>query len=405
MSTSVFSGTRIWCRGLGLGLLTSIFAAASLNAQVIRKSLSGELGEGFITSAELTLPAEAASGRRYPAVLLIHGASPADMDFTVVHADSSRSHILRDIADGLAAQGIVTLRYNKRWVKGSGDFDMQGFMRTDLQGLTADARTMLDSLRSQENVDLSRVFVWGWSEGSAVAAQIAAHDSDIAGVIAHGPVVTSFSSTLSSQVRRVGAPYLMTYALADSTVDLAAILSAENGNAGMLARSHVTLALNPFALQRGERELNAFIDADSNGRIHIYDELVAAYESMMSGGPAMGHYSDDRALPGWLQMADSVKVPVLFLHGTEDANISVDDAFTLARALCQKNDSAKAVVIYSGLGHSLGRATSIIDDDFRTVDPAPIADAARWISSGQVATQTGRVVHPHTGASGCVAAP
>jgi uncharacterized protein len=358
----------------------SAFAAGSTAAaqpgasDVVRERFAAQLGDGFVTEAEYVRPAQATQA--LPAVLLLHGASPADLDFTIVRGDGDTSRVLRDIAEALAGAGIASVRYHKRWVTGPGAFDMQGYFRTDLHGLLADARTMLDSLRTRHGVDPSRLFVWGWSEGSTLAAQFAAHDT-VAGVIAHGPVVRPFHETLGGQFARVGVPYLLRFAAADSTLDLEAITRAERGSGGMLARGHAMLMLDPMALQRGERRLNSLMDADSSGRIHVTREGQALYERFYADGPMLGMYASARALPVWRWMADSARAPVLVLHGEEDANIAVGDARALASQV--QDNAAFTVRIYPGLGHSLGKSEDPISDDFRRIDPAPLADAAHWI--------------------------
>jgi len=364
----------------GLRLATAVtFAGNTAVAQpatpdLVRERFAAQLGDGFVTEAEYVRPAHAAQA--LPAVLLLHGASPADLDFTIVRGDGDTSRVLRDIAEALARAGIASVRYHKRWVTGPGAFDLQGYFRTDLHGLLADARTMLDSLRTRRGVDPTRLFVWGWSEGSALAAQFATHDA-VAGVIAHGPVVRPFHETLGGQFARVGVPYLLRYAAADSTLDLEAVTRAERGTGGLLARSHAMLMLDPMALQRGERRLNAMMDADSSGRIHVTREGQALYERFYSDGPMLGMYASARALPVWQVMADSVRAPVLVLHGEADANIAVDDARALAAQV--EGNALYTVRIYPGLGHSLGQSENPIADDFRRVDASPLADAARWI--------------------------
>ncbi len=370
--------------------------------EVQRIALRGTLGAGFTTTAELTLPA--VRDGRVPAVLLVHGATPADMDFTVARSGADTTRLFREIADSLAARGIATLRYHKRWVSSAGKFDVAKFYATDLHMLLADARTMLDTLRARPEIDPRRVVVWGWSEGSAIVAQLAAHDTTLAGVIAHGPVVRPFGETLRGQFARVGVPYLLRFAAADSTMDLDAITRAERGDGGLLVRSHAAMLVDPFALQRGERKLNAYVDRDSSGRIHVVNEAqrVAA---MTFQGPMLGMYADGRALPGWRIMADSVHIPILVLHGEADANIGVADARELATLLCGRPDAT--VHIYPRLGHSLGAAVDAVHDDFRSIDSAPIRDAARWITAQRPAADRAerpRGVRRGTPGSGCAAA-
>lgn len=342
---------------------------------VIRERFTMTLGEGFVTTAEYVRPARAAVPM--PAVLLVHGATPADLDFTIERRAGDTTRVLRDIAEGLAQAGIASLRYNKRWVSGPGEVNMAGFMRTDLQALLADARTMLGALRDRSGVDTSRIYVWGWSEGSAIVTQLAAQNTGVAGVIAHAPVYGAFHETLGTQFERIGLPYLLEYADADSTLTLDALTRAEQGSGGLLARSQASMLLDPFALQRGVRRLSPLVDTDSSGRIHLERDALAVVRRFFTDGPMLGMYSSARALPGLLVMLDSITVPLLVLHGDADANIDIAEARSF-NALVQGREGVR-VLLYERLGHSLGFAEDALRDDFRSVDPRPIRDAAAWI--------------------------
>ena len=168
-------------------------AASAQQPAVVRQRLQVTLGGEFVTEAEYTRPANVRGP--VPAVLLVHGSTPADMDFTMARRGNDTVVVLREIADSLARHGIAAIRYHKRWVSGPGRVDFAKFAATDLQALAADARTMLGALRAQPGVDTTRVYAWGWSEGSAIVSRLAADDAPLAGVIAHGPVVGSFSGT------------------------------------------------------------------------------------------------------------------------------------------------------------------------------------------------------------------
>jgi uncharacterized protein len=69
----------------------------------------------------------------------------------------------------------------------------------------------------------------------------------------------------------------------------------------------------------------------------------------------------------------------LILQGENDANTSADGARDLDKAL--KN--AHTLKLYPNLGHSLGKASSLIDDRFRPMDAQPIQDVVDWLEFQQ----------------------
>lgn len=114
----------------------------------------------------------------FPAVVLVQGSGPNDRDETVL-ADKP----FKDLAGGLASQGIAVLRYEKRTrqygaiiAKDLGNF-------TVFQETEQDAQRAVALLHSTPGVDLSRIYVLGHSFGAMLAPRIAANTTGIAGLI------------------------------------------------------------------------------------------------------------------------------------------------------------------------------------------------------------------------------
>lgn len=113
----------------------------------------------------------------FPAVLLVHGSGPHDRDESI-----GPNKPFRDLAWGLASQGIMVLRYEKR--------TKQYPARTsDLERFTVEEETIDDALAAlsilhkAEHVDKNRVFLLGHSLGGMLAPRICAGHSGIAGLI------------------------------------------------------------------------------------------------------------------------------------------------------------------------------------------------------------------------------
>jgi dienelactone hydrolase len=114
----------------------------------------------------------------FPAVVLLHGSGPNDRDETILATKP-----LRDLAWGLASQGIAVLRFDKRtrvhgekWVKSK-------VALTHKEEVIDDALEAVALLRKQKDIDPKRIFVLGHSLGAVCAPAVGARDPSLAGLI------------------------------------------------------------------------------------------------------------------------------------------------------------------------------------------------------------------------------
>src|SRR5262249_8686695 len=113
----------------------------------------------------------------FPAAVLVHGSGPHDRDETV-----GPSKPFRDLAWGLASQGVAVLRYEKRTrehgAKLAGAKDL-----TVKEEVLDDALAAVALLRKAKGIDGQRVFVLGHSLGAMAAPKLGERDPAIAGLI------------------------------------------------------------------------------------------------------------------------------------------------------------------------------------------------------------------------------
>ncbi|GAB2584396.1 alpha/beta fold hydrolase [Dyella jejuensis] len=132
----------------------------------------------------------------FPAVLLVAGSGPSDRDESV-----GPNKPLRDVADGLAAAGIASFRYDKRtYVYGAA---MAGKAMTVDDEVTDDALAALRVLARQPSIDPHRLYVLGHSLGAMMAPRIGQRDLQLAGIIMLAAPVTLGPDDIVRQLRYI----------------------------------------------------------------------------------------------------------------------------------------------------------------------------------------------------------
>ncbi|MBN1855463.1 MAG: alpha/beta fold hydrolase [Dehalococcoidia bacterium] len=126
------------------------------------------VSDGLRLAGEVRVPVSPDSDRPFPAVVICHGI-PA-VPFNPEEKGYS------ELADRFAVEGFVVVTFNFRGAGLSeGDFDMRGWVRDLSQAVTY--VTALDV------VDVSSVFLLGFSGGAAASLCVAAVDERVSGVV------------------------------------------------------------------------------------------------------------------------------------------------------------------------------------------------------------------------------
>lgn len=250
-------------------------------------------------------------------------------------------------------------------------------MRLKLQDFRDDAKTVLEYAKKQPTVNAKRLFIYDWSEGSAIAADLALGDSSLRGLIVQGPVAYSFAQSFQQQFPRVGLLYLTRFADASGQLDLKGVQSALSGDGGLLARSFALYLLDPTS---ATPRLNPYMDLNKDGFVNLKLEATPAMAYYFQDDPQfLGGYASALALTGLIALAPRLKTPLLMLQGEADANTSADGARALEVAL--KNHPDHTLKVYAGLGHSLGAAQDVTADDFRPMAAQPLEDLSMWLNA------------------------
>jgi hypothetical protein len=281
----------------------------------------------------LTLPAGKGP---FPAVVLVSGSGPNDQNET-----DGPNHPLLDIALGLAARGIASLRYDKRTLDYPTSINPETFTLTE--EYVPDALAAIRLLDREPAVDPHRIFVLGHSQGGTYAPLIAHAAPQVAGVIMLAAAAEPLAVALLRQTR-----YLATLP----------------GTIGANAKAEL-----PYVTQEAAEVASpAVLRKDPAGRIL----LGGAGPAYFLSGLAYNEVATARAIPQ----------PLLFLQGDRDYQVTVvNDLDVWLRGL--RGRSGVTVAQFPDADHlfldGTGPATPLDYQKPGQVDPAVIATIASWI--------------------------
>ncbi|MBX9571472.1 MAG: alpha/beta fold hydrolase [Candidatus Obscuribacterales bacterium] len=129
----------------------------------------------------------------FPSVVLVHASGPHDRDETV-----GSIKMFRDIAWGLASNGIAVLRYEKR----SRQYP-EARLATVNDETVDDAVAAISTLEHRPEVDRNKIFVLGHSLGAVMIPRISERAPQVAGFVVCAAPTQSLEDVILSQVEFV----------------------------------------------------------------------------------------------------------------------------------------------------------------------------------------------------------
>lgn len=123
----------------------------------------------------LTIPENTAGP--VPAVVLVHGSGPSNMDGNV-----GNNYVFRDFAEGLAERGIAAIRYDKRTFVYGKELKYDGGLSVKEETIE-DAVLAAEILRNDSRIDSNKIFIIGHSMGGMLAPRIDAEGGNFTGII------------------------------------------------------------------------------------------------------------------------------------------------------------------------------------------------------------------------------
>ena len=162
----------------GLLVIRTDAASVSMRSELARNPTDKDVSipeNGFQLAGTLTTPPQAEARHRYPAVVLVGGASAGDRDDVV-----DRVPAFAELARALAESGHVVLRFDRRGTGQSGGRIESATFEDYADDLIAAVKWIGD----RGNVDRHRTIVCGrGQDGAAIALIAASRDKSIDGVV------------------------------------------------------------------------------------------------------------------------------------------------------------------------------------------------------------------------------
>jgi dienelactone hydrolase len=271
---------------------------------------------------------------KHPAVVLVHGSGPHDEDESV-----SANKPFRDLAWGLASQGIAVLRYEKRTHKyptaiPPADITLEWETINDAVAAAA-------MLRDHGDIDPKRVYVLGHSLGGMAAPYIAQKDGKLAGIIIMAGNSRSILDVMDEQYE---------------------YLAGADGSVTPEERAQVNEIHTAFALIREEKP--------------VPDE-------MKDGVQLPESYLLDLHKRRQVEVASKLNTRILVLHGARDYQVTIADYEGWKKGLAEYKHAEFRLyddlnhLMMSGEGKSRPEEYGVAGHVDRTV----VEDIAKWINA------------------------
>lgn len=268
----------------------------------------------------------------FPAVVLVHGSGPQDRDETI-----GPNKPFRDLAWGLASQGIAVLRYDKRTRTHPNQFAGKFTVKEEV---TDDAIAAIALLRQTPSINPDKLFLLGHSLGGMLAPRIAQAEPSLAGIIILAGNTRPFEDLYVIQTEYLAR-------LDDKVTD----------------REKQTIATF-------KKQVDRIKDRD----------LAKEPETELLLGAPPAYWLDLRSYRQ-TKVAEELKKPILVLQGERDYQVTLEDFRGWQKALGdRKNATLKT---YPNLNHLFmpgeGKGNPNEYQIANHVDEAVINDIAAWI--------------------------
>src|ERR687890_736383 len=383
---------------------TTFTVNAQSDLQTIKyRNLVIDLGNGIKTNARLNLPY--IGDGPFPAVLLVPGSGPVDMNETggAVRIDNETGSIIYpparpffDIAQYLSERGFAVLQYNKRGIGANFTIvDSNVWGNATVNDLENDAEKALEVLIQQPEVDSNSATLVGHSEGTMYVTRIAINNPDIVdNIVLMGPLVLGYYEEAYYQA--VTLPILYAQQILDHNHN--GFISIQEALEDRVFHSipiNLTQALtqNITTINGTAEQLNPQFNINNDTFISISDELKPRLIEQLRSALVVteGEKCGLEPCPIWLQSQYSAipnldiisKVPfntsILIMNGKNDSQTPIQHAILLQQKLTEVRHPDHTLITYPELGHLFYPSSQWLTAT-GPIEPKVLEDLFGWLS-------------------------
>ncbi|WP_285619237.1 alpha/beta fold hydrolase [Kineosporia sp. NBRC 101677] len=357
---------------------------------IVREKVRIDFGQGWVTEGELTYP-KGAQGK-LPVVVMLHGSGHNDMNQTLPDGKGST---FVPLAQAASREGFATLRFNKRGVTGVGPVETKDPAQLNPKNpytrIQKDAAAAIRFAAKSPKVDASKIFLLGHSEGTNVAANLAADPKryDIpkpAGVVEMGVVGLELKQLLTLQI--FGRLLLQLHDEFDVNAD--GQLTAREAKDGLVGQpKEVAEQFRPILLD-GKGKVLASTDKNRDGKVSIDAEAGAVLRKVTGIGsypnvpgfdkPLVDYINDLSRFPTVSEALPKYSGPVLMLNGENDLQTPARAALAADAAVAKAGNKDHKIVIYPGMAHTMN-TTPKFTPEFGEPDRKVVNDVSKWLKA------------------------
>jgi len=335
-----------------------------------------DLGDGVKTNARLNIPT--IGDGPFPAVLLVPGSGPVDMNETVgyVRIDNETgskiypsSRPFFDIAQYLSERGFAVLQYDKRGI--GANFTILNstiWENTTVNDLENDAEKALAVLIQQPEVDANKVTLVGHSEGTTIVPRIAIDNPDkVDNIVLMGALAQNLTDIGYFQAMTNPLSYAQQVLDHNHNGLLSLQEASENpvfinmvGNLTLLLTQNTTTPNGTIEQLRTEfnKDNDTFISINDELKPRLIDWYKSSYLVVTPNKKCIGL----DPCPIWISSHYSLptlsiigKVPsdisILIQQGKNESQTPIEQAILLQQKLTEVGHPDHTLITYPDLGH------------------------------------------------------
>ena len=296
-------------------------------------------GTHYPLNGLLTLPEDISAP--VPAVVFVHGSGSSNMDEKVI-----RLTPFKDLAEGLAAHGIASIRYDKRsFAHGRKLLRDKSRPLTVKEESIEDAILATELLRKDKRIDPENIFIIGHSMGGMLAPRIDAEGGNYRGLVLLAGTPRKLEEVMLGQTKAI--------------------------------TDELPVLLRPLLKKQAEKLQSTF-----DGMYDLTD--AQAQKKKVAGGTTVYYFKEMGEHPAENYLRELEK-PLLILQGEKDVQVKPDIDFAAYRELLKAKTNV-TFRLYEGLNHAfvpavcgkISKATKEFSKE-QHIGENVIADIAGWI--------------------------